>query len=179
MVRPYNEKAEEAEKAMQRAIAGVKDRTYRSIDQAVKELGVSKATLHRRLKGGKSKSETQEKNQLLTAQEEKALATWISTSTAAGNPVHHDFIREMAEKLIKLRVTNDQVVPQIGSSWVPSFLRRHRHLKTKLTRAIETARVKDVTKEQVLHFNEEFRRIIREHNIRLEDIFNADETGFQ
>lgn len=46
-----------------------------------------------------------------------------------------------------------------------------------MTRAFETARIKDFTKEQVLHFNEEFRRIIREHNIRLEDIFNADETG--
>jgi len=177
MVCRRNEKAEEAEKKMQIAIAGVKDGTYRSIDHAVKELGVSKTTLTRRLKGGKSRSEGQENNQLLTTQEEKALETWINTSTAAGNPVQHSFIREMAEKLIKQRAPENQVVPQIGPTWVPSFLRRHRYLKTKMTRAIETARIKDVTKEHVLHFNEEFRRIIREHNIRLEDIFNADETG--
>ena len=30
----------------------------------------------------------------------------------------------------------------------------------------------------MLHFNDEFHRIIREHNIRLDDIFNVDETGF-
>jgi hypothetical protein len=177
MVRPHNEKAEEAEKKMKIAIAGMKDRTYRSVDQAAKELSISKTTLIRRLKGGKSRSEGQETNQLLTTQEEKALATWISTSTATGNPVQHEFIREMAEKLIKQRIPNNQFVPPIGLTWVPSFLRRHRYLKTKMTRAIETARIKDVTKELVLHFNDEFRRIIQEHNIRLENIFNADETG--
>ena len=85
----------------------------------------------------------------------------------------------MAEHLIKQRVDDDQNVPQLGASWVSSFLRRHRYLKTTMTRAIELSRIKDVTKEQILHFNNELRRIIREHNIRLEDIFNADETGSQ
>ena len=47
-----------------------------------------------------------------------------------------------------------------------------------MTRAIEAARIKDITKEQVLHFNKELRRIIQEHNIQLENIFNVDETGF-
>src|SRR5271154_1967767 len=121
MVRPINVKAEEREKAIQKAIACVKDGTYKSIDQAAKELGVSKATLHRRLKGGKSRSEGKEKQQRLTPQE-KAVAAWISASTAVGNPVQHEFIHEMAEHLIKHRVGDDQIVPQLGSSWVPSFL---------------------------------------------------------
>jgi len=33
-----------------------------------------------------------------------------------------------------------------------------------MTHAIEIARINDVTSEQVIHFNEEFRRIIQEHN---------------
>ena len=118
-------------------------------------------------------------NQLLTTQEEKALTTWINTSTATGSPVQHEFIREIVEKLIKRHVPDGQIVPQIGPTWVPSFLRRHRYLKTKMTHAIEIAHINDVTSEQVIHFNEEFHRIIQEHNIRLEDIFNADETGSQ
>src|SRR5271154_1388185 len=109
MVRRCNEKAEEAEKNIQKAIAGVKDRMYQSAGQAAKALGVSKTTIIRRLKGGKSRSEGQETNQLLTVQEEKALATWISTSTAAGNPVQHEFIREMVEKLIKRCVLDGQI----------------------------------------------------------------------
>ena len=84
----------------------------------------------------------------------------------------------MAEHLIKQRIRDNEIIPQLGDSWVPSFLRCHRHLKTTMTHAIEMSRMKEVTKEQVLHFNEEFRRLIKEHNIRLEDIFNADETGF-
>ena len=177
MVRPINKKAEEAEQAMRRAIAAVKEGKYLSANHAANELGVPASTLKRRLKGGKSRSEGQEQHQLLTPQEEKALAMWISTATAVGNPIQHDFIREMAEELIKQRATDDQPVMRIGSSWVPAFLRRHRHLKTKMTRAIEAARIKEVTKEQILHFNEELRRVIREHKVHLENIYNADETG--
>ena len=179
MVYLHNKKAEEAEKKMQTAIADMKDEIYRSVGHAVKELSISKTTLHYQMKSEKSRSEGQEMNQLLTRQEEKALAIWISTSTAVGNLVQHDFIREMAEKLIKRHVFDGQVVPQIGPTQVPSFLHCHCYLKTKMTHAIEAARIKDVKKEQVLYFNEEFHHIIREHNICLEDIFNADETGSQ
>src|SRR5271170_3244673 len=103
MVRPINKKAEETEKAIQRAIAGFKEGLYQSVNHAANECGVSQSTLSRRLKGGKSRREGQENNQLLTPQEEKALAFWISTATAAGHPIQHDFIREMAEELIKHR----------------------------------------------------------------------------
>ena len=47
-----------------------------------------------------------------------------------------------------------------------------------MTQAIETARIKDITKEQVLHFNKELRRVIQEYDIQLENIFNVDETDF-
>ena len=163
MVRPIHLKAKERQKA----IAGVKHRIYRNVEQAAKDLGVSKTMLHRRLQRGKSRSEGKENQQRLTPQEEKALAEWIS---AVGNPIQHHFICEMAEQLIKQRVQDNQIVPQLGSSWVPSFLRRHRHLKTAMTRAIETSHIKDIIKEQILHFNKELRRLIQEHNIRLEDI---------
>jgi Tc5 transposase DNA-binding domain len=98
-------------------------------------LGVPKTTLIRRLKGGKSRSERQEANQLLAPQEEAALATWISASASVGNPVQHEFIREMAENLIKRRVqVTGGIVPHVSPTWVPSFLRRHRYHKTKMTK---------------------------------------------
>ena len=134
--------------------------------------------MNQRLNGGKSRCEGKENQQRLTPQEEKALAAWISASAAVGNPVQHDFIREMVEHLIRQRIRDDEIISQVGDSWVPSFLHRHRHLKTTMTRAIEMSHMKEVIKEQVLHFNEEFHRLIKEHNLRLEDIFNADETGF-
>ena len=78
---------------------------------------MSKTTLHRRLKGGKSRREAQEIHQLLTKHEEKALANWISISTATGNPIQYSFISEMAEKLRKQGIApDDQFVSPIGES---------------------------------------------------------------
>ena len=57
-----------------------------------------------------------------------------------------------------------------------AFLARHPQLQTKLSRAIEAARVKDVNHEQILKFNEEFRKVIHEKNIKLGNIYNSDET---
>src|SRR5438552_16237914 len=87
----------------------LQDGTYSRVDQVVTALGVSKTTLHRRVKGGKSRREAQEWRQNLRKQEEKALAWWISTSAATGNPVWHPFIREVAEKLRETRVASSSV----------------------------------------------------------------------
>jgi Tc5 transposase DNA-binding domain len=86
------------------------------------------------LKGGKSRSKEQEKHRLLTKHEETALAKWISSSAISGNPVQHDFICEMAEKLWKQRIAPDgQFVPPVGPTWVPQVLCRHPDLKIKMT----------------------------------------------
>jgi len=63
MVCSINVKAEEAEEKIQTALAGIKDGTYTSVYQAAKELGVSRATLDRRLKGGKSRTKAKESAQ--------------------------------------------------------------------------------------------------------------------
>ena len=82
---------------------------------------------------------------------------WISLCTTAGNPVDHRLIKEMAEELRKSKTASmSQFVRPIGTTWVPHFLDGHSHLKTKISKAIESARVWDVTREQVLEFNSEF-----------------------
>lgn len=169
MVRRFNKRTTEPEQAMQMALADTRDGNYVGAYQAAKALGVSKSSLLRHLNGGLSKHGAKEKHQRLSKEEEKALANRISTSTATGNPVQHSFIREMEEKLRKYNVAQAGQFLPIGDSWVPQFLSRHHHLKTKMSRAIEVARVKDVTKEQILHFNEELRCVIQEHGIRLKN----------
>jgi len=160
------------------AIEGIETGTYMSIDHAAKALGVSRTTLRRRLKGGKTRKQARESMQLLSAQEEKALVDWIANAAASGNPVTQAYIKEVAEGIRKSRteVTPEYLRP-IGSSWLQAFFRRHPHLKTKLSRAIEMARVKDITREQVVNFNQDFRRIIKDKNIKQDNIYNCDETG--
>ena len=163
---------------MQVALDGLRDGTYTSIRLAATALGVSRASLHRRVNGGKSRKEAREPTQLLSQQEEKALADWITSATAAGHPITHRYIKEMAQGI---RESRGDIEPKylrpLGKNWMGAFLQRHSHLKTKLSKAIEAARIKDVTREQVVNFNDEFRKVIREKNISLENIYNCDETG--
>ena len=62
----------------------------------------------------------------------------------------------------------------VGGKWTRAFLKRLPQLKTKL--AIEAERVTDVTREQVLNFNDKFRQVIHEKKIQLKNIYNSDET---
>jgi hypothetical protein len=108
----------------------------------------------------------------------KALADLITNATVSGNPVTHSYIKEVAEGIRTSRtdITNEYLHP-IGTTWLPGFFRRHLHLQTKLAKAMEMARVKDVTKEQIINFNQDFRRLIHEKNIKHDNIYNCDETG--
>src|SRR2546423_14385378 len=149
----------ECEKQVQIALAGLRDGTYMSVDQVVTALGVSKTTLHRRLKGGKSQSEAQEWRQASTRQEEKALAKWISMSAATGNSVRHPFMLEMAEKLRETHIASaSKFTPPLGPEWGKQFLGRHPYLKTKRVKAIDAARIKDVTSDHVYTFNRDLHR---------------------
>jgi len=178
MAPPRSAKEAETERNIQLALAGLKDGTYSSIGDAHKELGVSTSTLDRRVKGGKSRAEAKENQQLLTISEEEVLAAWISRATATGNPVQHSFIREMAEQLRKPRIIAKIAFTRpIGKNWVARFLDRYPHLKTMLAKTIESACVKHVTKEQVIAFYKEFYKVIETRNIKLKDIYNFDETG--
>jgi hypothetical protein len=76
-----------------------------------------------------------------------------------------------------MRQSKLEFTPPIGPNWVAQFISRHPHLRTKMSNAIEVAHIKEVTRQQVRHFNAEFYRIIRQYNIRLENIYNADEIS--
>jgi len=47
----------------------------------------------------------------------------------------------------------------------------------KLAKTIESARVKQVIKQQVLDYFAEFYDVIEKHNIKLKNIHNGNETG--
>ena len=140
------------------AIEGIKNGTYTGPKHAAVELGVSASTLKKRLRGRKSRAEVREAQQQLTHQEEKALVDWISQATAMGNPVPHQYIKEMAEEIRKSRKgETEEFLHPLGTSWMEASLGRHPQLKTTLSKAIEVSRVRDVTQEQVRNFNKEFR----------------------
>lgn len=185
MGRRRSQKAIESEAKVKEALNTVQIGQIKTGYAAAKRFGASKSTIYRRLSGGKTRAEAREEQQLLSKQEEKALIVWITMLAATGNPVGHGMVREMAEEIREQRVESineeDCVLvdyPPIGDDWVSRFLGRYPFMATKLSRAIEAARIKDVSSELILEFFDVLTRVMKENDIRLEDIYNMDETGY-
>jgi len=94
----------------------------------------------------------------------------------------HPFIRELAEEIRSSRWrppdNSPLCQPAIGNTWVQRFIHRHPELETASSQTIEAARVREVTKEGLELWFDEFEKTVAEKNIRIEDIYNMDETGF-
>ena len=76
--------------------------------------------------------------------------------TATGNPVSHDYIREMAQEIQNNRTEclegTDGLVqynPPIGKLWPQRFLHRHPDLATAISRTIESSRLKETSHEVI------------------------------
>ena len=163
--------------ATEKALAGIKDRTCENPRVAAIETGAPESTVYRRISGGLSIAESRASKQALSPNEEKALVSWIHSSAATGHPVTHTFLRELAEEIRKPRVESENLpVSPLGQDWMKRFLRRNDDLKTAMASSIEIKR-KEVTKEELYKWFEEFKRVVDEHDIKPEQVYNMDETG--
>ena len=183
MTRTKSQKVHEHETLIQQAISGIAAGTWDNSTQAATALGISRHTVQRRVKGGKSRSQGKENQQLLSINEEKSLTRWISKLTSTGHPASHQFIKEMAEEIRQQRDANSdnnlpsQILRPIGNSWVPYFLKRHPDLQTRLSRSIEASRIKTITKAAVLDWFNEYQQMCNKEEIDIENTYNIDETG--
>jgi len=172
----------EADKRIEKALEELASGRFRSIREAARSNDVSHVTLLRRMGGGKSTAESREWQQILTIPEENALAECITRLAILGHPLKHPFIRELAEEIRSSRWrppdNSPLCQPAIGNTWVQRFIHRHPELETASSQTIEAARVREVTKEGLELWFDEFEKTVAEKNIRIEDIYNMDETGF-
>ena len=115
-------KAAETDAKVKAAIEGLSKGVYSTPFAAAQALQLSRATLQRRLGGGKSRTERKENQQNLTHGEEQALARWITRLTATGHPARHCFIKEIAEEIRWQRYLHSATpvsYPNLGNAWVP------------------------------------------------------------
>src|SRR5579862_583899 len=157
------------------ALAGLEDGTYENKYRAAKATGTSPATIVRLLKGGQMRREANIHNQYLTPTEESVLVNFVQRAAAIGHPIHHSYLRELAETLHKKRVGGDVAIP-VGKHWVERFLRRNPVLKSQIAKSIEQAHV-EVTKEQVLGWFRQYKEEINAYGIVTENIYNMDKSG--
>ena len=167
----------EDEQNLKNALDGLKDGTFVHVRQAARATGASKTTIFRHMNGGKSKREVQQHRQQLSPDEEQTLAKWVLRLSSTGHPVHHSFLRELAEEIRKSLITDSVTpLPTLGKNWTSRFLARNPFLQSKVAKSIEAAR-KEVTEAQIKSWFSEFKRIVDEYNVLPENIYNMDETG--
>lgn len=85
----------------------------------------------------------------------------------------HARVREMATRVLRLGGDYEP----LGQRWISSFLTRQPRVASIVGRSIDTLRAEAASPAQVLAFLELFHRTRIELNIRVEDIWNMDETG--
>ena len=166
---------------LDKALAGLNDGTFVHLRQAARAMGIPRTTIRQHLNGGLSKREAQHSRQQLSPDEEHALAKWVQRLSSTGHPVHHPFLRELAEEIQKPRVTADELVVdasrrKLGKHWVSRFLARNLVLQSKVAKNIEAA-CKEVTEAQLDNWFKEFMQVVDEYGIQPKHIYNMDETG--
>ena len=142
MTQRKSEQASRTKQSIQEALAGLALGVYATLYVAAKVLGLSCATLFRRINGGKTCAEACEPQQKLSKAEEKALEEWIVQLTMTGHPAKKEFIHEMAEEIRNRRHAEikdvSNLIP-IPLSWVGQFMTRHPHLRMSMARSIEAS----------------------------------------
>src|SRR5436853_5005724 len=83
------------------ALVGLQDGTYPNANQASIATGTPVQTIYHRMRGGKSRHAANVHLQALTPAEELALVEHLQHTSAVGHPVHHDYLRELAEQIRK------------------------------------------------------------------------------
>ena len=167
----------EKEDALMKALQGLEDGTYTSLREASCATGTPRKTLGDRFNGGLSHHEAQVNKQSLSPDEEAALVSWIDRLSCTGNPVHHQFLHELALEIRRPHLESEHLPPQpLGKHWVSRFLNRNPLLQSRLASSIEGAR-KAITEEQIQDWFANFQRVVDENNILPENIYNMDETS--
>jgi hypothetical protein len=176
--------AAENEAKLQEAAAEVLDGKHTCHSAAI-AFDVRRSTLYDRVKYGKKpRNQAHEDDQNLTHVEEKELVRWITRLTISGYAPGYETLRRLAEIIRERRVKTDggevqvKVYDKISKEWVPRFIQRHPELAGVRLRSIDTARIKAASSERLQSWFDKLEKVLAEFNIKPENIYNMDESGF-
>jgi DDE superfamily endonuclease/Tc5 transposase DNA-binding domain len=184
MTRPKNKADGVNEARLQKAIAEVLDGKHTCYSAHI-AFDVPCSTLYDRVKyGKKARNQAHEDAQNLTHAEEAELVRWITRLTICGYAPRYETLQRLAEIIKEGRVKTDEgevpikVHDKIGKEWVSRFLQRHSELASVHLRSTDTAWIKAVSPERLQHWFNDLEKVLVEFNIKPENIYNMDESGF-
>lgn len=158
----YNQQRPEDERESERALA--------------RRFGVSHDTLRRHANGGVSMSAFNASKQKLTPAEEHVLVDHICQSADRGFPMIHKAVVAHANAIIGAR--NGEPIDPEGN-WIDRFLQRHRdELQTHWSRPLDTQRARSLNPAAVSGWFDLVKEFIADPEIRKEDVYGMDESGF-
>ncbi|KAM6513396.1 hypothetical protein FALCPG4_18944 [Fusarium falciforme] len=133
----------------------------------------SYGSLWRRTHGISSRYDIIPKSRKLSDLEEQAIIRFILDLDSRGFPPRLRGIEEMANRLLA-----DRDASPVGKRWASNFVKRHKELKTRFFRKYDYQRAKCEDPTIIRNWFRLVENIIAKYGIRLDDIYNFDETGF-
>ena len=161
------------EEALRGAIRDLESGVFTSQRAAARAWDVPRSSLRRRLQGSVPHAIAHQQQQRLTPEQEAFIVDWILEEDTRCLPPSHARVREMATRILRLGGDHEP----LGQRWILSFLARQPRVASIVGRSIDTPRAEAASPAQILAFLELFHRTRIELNIRVEDIWNMDETG--
>ncbi|KAJ9479276.1 hypothetical protein VN97_g13176, partial [Penicillium thymicola] len=171
---------QEIEQQIQLAMEHLSEQSKPNISKTAREFAVPMHRLRRRWQGGKSLFQRPCNGRKLSPAQEKALCEYIDYFDAVGASINRRQIAITANSILQYDHTDpDTDPPQIGAHWLPRFLKRNPKYHIRRRRALDVERAKALDKTVVERWFKDYQRVIHEHGICQQDIYNFDETGFQ
>ena len=140
--------------------------------KAASRNGVPRQTLRDRIAGALPHSEAHKHQQKLSEVQEQYLRDWILVQGAIGFPPTHIQVREFTQRITRKNGYDEP----IGRYWIKNFLARHKEIKTRRSRKIDTARFNGATTDRIKAFFQ-LLQLPAIKDIPKENRYNMDECG--
>lgn len=142
--------------------------------------GVKRSLLRSRIAGHKTRQGRAPTYTRLTDAEEQAICRYIDRLDAVNLAVHHAFVSDAANAILKARAPKNQQAnpPTVGIHWTTRFLRRYGYT-TAVQRALEADRQASESLQSVEEYFRKLWVVLQERGIEAKNLYNMDETGFR
>jgi hypothetical protein len=129
--------------------------------------------LGRRQKGMRSRRDWIPKTRKLSDLKEQIIVQFILDLDSRGFSPRLCGVEDMANRLLA-----DRDAPPVGKRWASNFVKRHKELETRFFRRYDYQRAKCEDPTIIRDWFRLVENTIAKYSIRLDDIYNFDETGF-
>jgi len=135
--------------------------------------------LQRRLQGHNSRSTRAPTNMRLSSDQEEAILSYMRRCERLGVCVRARAITISANSILRRSHEGDTPAPIVNERWTLRFLQRHPSFVKKKQIDLEAQRVAAYDLKDTEEWFRQLSRLIQDHSIQPEDLWNMDESGFR